>query len=177
MPNLAKAQISSLKPVLDAISVLAGHASAVTGGNPPPFAYGKQGSAAENLFSMTPGNAPPALVVWLFMVTANNFLNELETPTDPNGSYNQDKLPFDEIVRYTNLTPDCVKSLFACYLNDDDVVGKPQWRHVVSQFQAFAQAHSDGYDPDGCPNGHGIFALAVNGAAVDPNSLVPPPLP
>jgi hypothetical protein len=175
LPTIANPPVPNVKSLLETISFLANHA--VTAGAPepiPPFSYGKQKADPINqIYPMTPGNSAPGLVVWLYMVTSNKFLDELETPTGPNGSFNPENLPFDDIVKHTNLTQDAIRSIFDCYLNDGD--SQQMWRHVVSRFQDFAGDHSLNYVPDGCPN-TGILALAATGAAVNPNALAPPPL-
>jgi hypothetical protein len=141
----------------------------------PPFAYGSQTPDTVNqIYPMTPGNAAPALIVWLYLVTQNDTLDELERVNDPNGDFNPDLIPIDEIARLTNLTTDTVRAILAVYIQDD-VAFRPAWRHVVNAFQAFSQAHAPNWHPDDCPKG-GILSLAVNGAIVDPNALVPPSL-
>jgi len=176
MAQSANPHTPRLKSLLETISFLANHANAVSANEAgPPFAYASlPADAGTQTYPMTPGNAAPALVVWLYLVTENTFLDELEKVGDPNGDFNEDNLPFTDIVNHTNLKPETVRSILACYINDTPG-NKAAWRHVADQFQAFAQANTTNaiWRPDNCP-GRGILTLAVNGAAVIPNSQVPP---
>jgi hypothetical protein len=141
----------------------------------PPFSFSNQtADTVKHIYPMTPGNTAPALIVWLYLVTQNNWLDELDRVKDPTGEFNPDLIPIDEIAKHTNLTADTVRAILAVYI-EDDLASRPAWRHVVSKFQEFAWMHTVSWHPDDCPKG-GILSLAVNGAIVDAKALVPPPL-
>jgi len=140
----------------------------------PPFTYGKQAAdSVKRIFPMTPGNAAPSLVVWMYLVTADNFLDELEKVNNKDGDFDPEIIPIDDIAKHTHLTTDTVRAILDVYIQD--VTSRPAWRHVVSMFQAFSGKNNPTWHPDDCPKG-AILSLAVNGAIVDPNAPVPPPL-
>jgi hypothetical protein len=140
----------------------------------PPFSYGCQADPANRIFPMTPGNAAPSLVVWMYLVTADDFLDELEKVNDKNGDFDPEIIPIDDIAKHTHLTADTVRSILDVYIQDA-VEFRSAWRHVVSMFQAFSHGNNPAWHPNDCPKG-AILSLAVNGAIVDPDSPVPPPL-
>jgi hypothetical protein len=135
-----------------------------------PFAYGTPKDAGNQIYNMTPGNVPPALIVWLYMVSAFQYLDALDAVGDPAGDFSDTDLPFDEIVQATNLKPEAVRAILACYINDAPEL-KSAWRHVVTRFQAFSQQTTAPtvWTRDNCP-AQGILSLATNGALVNPNS-------
>jgi hypothetical protein len=128
----------------------------------PPFAYG-----APPNFAMTPGNALPALVVWLFLVTNPEFLATLEgSPQAIPGN-----VPVDEIAAAVNLTPACVNEILAVYTPSNN----QHFRAVAAAFQAYATQSL--YTRPNCPGGPAaMIQLATKGAAVDPNALTADPI-
>jgi hypothetical protein len=143
-----------------------------------PFSYS---NSPDNVttFSMTPGNSAPALVVWLFMLTAREFLKNLETAAAGDIT----KLKFIDtghntidlagISNITNLAPQAIIDLFDMYLlpNATDSVRQSTQQafgQVVDPFQAFASKHKALWDEDDCPAIAGLKQLAASGAIVDP---------
>ena len=142
----------------------------------PPFSYGNQAADPVNrIFPMTPGNAAPSLIVWMYLVTANNFLDELERVHNKNGDFDPEIIPIDDIAKHTHLTTDMVRAILDVFTSDA-IEFRSAWRHVVEMFQGFSKGHNPAWQPNDCPKG-AILSLAVNGATVDPNAPVPPLLP
>lgn len=135
-----------------------------------PFAYGTPKDEGNQTFNMTPGNVPPALIVWLYLVSEFKFLQELDAVGDPNGDFSNSEFPFDEIVQATNLKPEAVRKILGSYINDAPTQ-KSAWTHVVAKFQALSEETTDIalWTRDNCPGG-GILGLAANGALVDPST-------
>jgi hypothetical protein len=79
--------------------------------SPDQFAYGP--IPATNVFKMTPGNAAPGLIVWLFLTTSPDFLDALD---GVKGS-NPDLVNATDISEKTNPTEACVNQIFDHYRN------------------------------------------------------------
>lgn len=139
---------------------------------PPKWEYGKTSPA----FKMTPGNAAPALVVWLFLVTNPMYLQLLDTDNtfdDPATVVN-----ISDISDATNLTVDGVQAILNAYVNPALAGGtltaaaiQNAFKTVASAFQAFAEgaAYLPGHH---CPDDGKIamLGLANSGANVHPAS-------
>lgn len=142
--------------------------------NPPqPFGYSIDPDPANRLYSMSDGNAAPVLAVWLFLVTNVNFQVEIyKMFTDPG--YTSDLVSVDAIARYTNLTPDAVKSILGLYAGANDSVRRA-FGTVAGAFQSFGNTHSNAYRPDNCiETADPILNLAAHGADVDPSAAIAP---
>ena len=148
--------------------------SSLSNSAPSPFSYGNLAADPVNrTYPMTPGNAAPSLVVWMYLVTADNFLDELDKVNDKNGDFDPDIIPIDDIAKHTNLTSETVREILDVYILD--VASRMAWRHVAGKFQEYSALHSPAWHPNDCPQG-AILSLAVSGAKVVPEALVPPPL-
>jgi hypothetical protein len=125
----------------------------------PPFAYGSP-------YPMTPGNAAPALIVWLFLVTNPDYLDALDTPAASTSGL----VPVQQIAAATNLTEACVQSILGVYTSNPASKYQPYYqsfRNVATAFQVFAADAQ--YTAGHCPGGAmPIVTLAQNGASVDP---------
>ena len=128
-----------------------------------PFQYGLTEDPANNTYPLRPGNAAPALVVWLFLVTQPDFLSK--------------PLPVDLIAQYTNLQPGTVQSILDSYLTADQPT-KTSFTNVCDAFQDLCKRMNLTYLPGQCPHDHlPMLWLAYQGAQVDPAAKNLPPLP
>ena len=145
----------------------------------PQFAYGNTApNPTTNTYPLLPGNAAPALVVWLFLVTDPSFLAEINrVQTTPGSAYNPAVLPIDSIAQYTNLTPDAVKSVFDSFATAG-VLRQLGFQEVSSAFQDLAKQNNPAWQPGDCPHGAApMLSLAKQGASVNPSTATLPPLP
>ncbi|MBB5058864.1 hypothetical protein HDF16_003587 [Granulicella aggregans] len=138
----------------------------------PPFSYSDQ-------IPMTPYNAAPALVVWLYLVTNPQFLQILDTAPDydfvlPPGQPRIVVNTVQEIATATNLTVPAVGAILDSYRKPDPTLQsqfdvKQTFRNVAKTFQSFAA--SSLYPRTNCPgDGTAMLNLAENGATVDPQA-------
>jgi hypothetical protein len=127
----------------------------------PPFEYGLN----PGQFPMSESNSLPTFIVFLYLVTNPDFLDELDTkPATPVLVVPED------IATATNLTVAQVNRILDIYRNADADVLQPNFRAVGSQLQAFIRPISI-YPRTNCPQNPGTLqALAINGVAVDPNA-------
>jgi hypothetical protein len=140
---------------LDAIRVLSTLASGIPTAAPPAaFAYADTDNPSVNEYAMTSANALPALVVWLFLVTNPDFLNQVGTPT----------FPIADIAKATNLTPAGVNYVLSAYTRSPV---KPSFMDVANQFQTLSLL----YRPTNCPKSFDdILGLAGPAATIDPSA-------
>jgi hypothetical protein len=127
----------------------------------PPFEYGLN----PGQFPMSESNSLPTFIVFLYLVTNPDFLDEL----DANPAKPVLVVP-DDIAAATNLTVAQVNRILDIYRNADTDVVQPNFRAVGSQLQGFINTISI-YPRTNCPqNGGTLQTLAINGAAVDPSA-------
>lgn len=149
---------------------------------PQSFAYSDNPVAANNTFSMTPGNAAPGLIVWLFLVTQNQFLKALSNP--PGGDINEvvfvdgskNTMTVAKLADIVNLTPAAVIAILDTFVQTGvaDEIKQPiqaAFTTVAQHFQNFALASTMDWDECECPGLFGLTQLAQTGALVAPTSM------
>jgi len=164
MPPKTGPRNVSHQEAFDAIRVLSTLASAIPAQG-TTITYGT--NTANGQVPMTPDNSPPALAVWLFLVTSMDFLSALDDPTDIT------TVPVSTISSATNLSTTSVNQILDIYrrkqatqpIPGNTATLKQCFQAVISQFQDFAG--NAGYGQGECPGGpNPIIKLAQQGAAV-----------
>ena len=138
----------------------------------PAFQYGPDANPDSQTYPLNPGNAAPALVVWLFLVTQPDFLTYLLDPESESTP-----VPADKIAKYTNLQPDAVNSILDCFRKATQE-RQDSFNDVSTAFQDFCTAMNQGYQVNQCPHDElPMLWMAYKGAGVDPTAEALPPLP
>ena len=137
----------------------------------PPFQYGPTTDPTTQTYPLNPGNAAPALVVWLFLVTQPDFLTYLLDPKQGT------PVQVDEIAQYTNLQPSAVGSILDSFRSANQQ-RQSSFNDVSTAFQDLCAAYNASYLPGQCPHDEKpMLWLAYRGTQVDPAAQVIPAPP
>jgi hypothetical protein len=128
----------------------------------PPFQYGLKDDPATQTYTLVPSTAPPALVVWLFLVTQADFLQEAANPDST-------LVPRDQIARYTNLQRSAVDAILDAYVSAGPAL-QQSFNDVATAFQDLCKENNGFWEVGECPHdATPMLWLASHGAAVDPS--------
>ncbi len=143
---------------------------------PEPFEYG----AATGQFPMTDFNAPPSLIVWLFLVTNPDYLAQLDTA--PFDGFNI--VSTEDMANATNMKPAAVDSILDVYrrngannLPQTAITVQDAFMAVAQQFDNFTKTLGYPRPPHCLGRGDALIQLANHGSLVDPAAKAFPSLP
>jgi hypothetical protein len=132
------------------------------------YGFSKLPDPANRIFSLSNDNANALLLVWLFMVTKNGFLTDIDTIMSGNGQ--PTFIDVDALSDISRLAPDTIKSIFSEYTDPsvpEDV--RTSFQKVARVFQTLADSLSNKtYRPDQYADAGTIYNVCKEGANIDP---------